>query len=352
MTTSCSAPADPLPIAIRVKHKTMSRATRRKPAASGTPADGKAVLSDRADRLARIVGNVALTSQSALVKAVKLPDPLLSRLQAAVRFYVWHSLAQANTRKTYVDSHRVLDLYQDDILALPNRTPNGLLLPRRETFLSFNVVQQMLVHAFAELGMLQAFSAFQMPCNVRIVSVAPPHAGPAKEDTRPYASAKIHTDVWYGEPLSAILFNVPLLGDARAVSMDFFEPREFPRDLITVLSDYGDGRAVAETAERSPVEFEIGSMYVSDGLSLHQTIRRSPGIRLSLDFRFIARELLPGESADRGRIRTNYVDRETWVKGGSVSVLTNGDPLDGFQRRARGESVEAAHFDVLPMSAT
>lgn len=331
----------------------MSYARRidKKPTAFEVQTGSKAVLRDRADRLARIVENVALTSESALVKAVKLPDALLCRLQAAARFYVWHSLAQANTRKSYIDSNRILESYHEDILALPNRTPNGVLLPRRETFLSFNVVQQTLVHAFAELGILQEFSAFQMPCNVRIVSTEPAHAGAAREDIRPYASAKIHTDVWYGEPLSAILFNVPLLGDARAVSIDFFEPQEFPSHLITVLSDYNDGRVVAEKAVRSQVAFEIGSMYVSDGLSLHQTVRRGPGIRLSLDFRCLARNLLPGESADRGRSRTDYVDQNTWVKSGSFSILTNGDPLDGFQRRARGESVEAAQFNFLPMSA-
>src|SRR5688500_18382992 len=110
----------------------MSYARRidKNPNASEARDDGKAVLRDRANRLASIVENVELTSESALVKAVKLPEALLCHLQAAARFYVWHSLVQANTRKSYIDSNRILEDYHEDVLALPNRTPNGVLLPR------------------------------------------------------------------------------------------------------------------------------------------------------------------------------------------------------------------------------
>ncbi len=133
------------------------------------------------------------------------------------------------------------------------------------------------------------FEAFQSPCNVRIVA----GSADAKADNRPYASSKIHTDVWFGEPLRSILFNLPLLGDPAAVAMDFLEPDDFPLALRQVLADYSDGRDVAERALRLPMAFERGVVYISDSLSLHQTVRRGTGIRLSLDWRAIPANAWP-----------------------------------------------------------
>jgi len=302
-------------------------------------------LTDRGDRLSRIAGNLPLADQSRLVKAVPLPADCLNRLQTAVAIYVWHSLSQAFPARNFDLTTNVLETYEAAVLALPNRTPNGLLLPRRETFLSFNLVQQALAATMVSLKLDHSFEAFQAPCNVRIVS----GTADAKADNRPYASSKIHTDVWYGEPLRSILFNLPLLGNSGAVAMEFFEPNTFPAEFQKSLSDYEDGRKIAESAERLPMRFDIGTLYVSDSLSLHQTVRRESGIRLSLDWRAIPRERLVSEADEQIRSRATYVDTERFLAGGSTLVFADGDPLDAFIRRARGETVGPTHIEVVPL---
>ena len=305
-------------------------------------------LTDRGERLKRIAGNLPLADQSRLVKAVSLPANCLNRLQTAAATYVWHSLSQAYPDHSFDLSTQVLEAYETAVLALPNKTPNGLLLPRRETFLSFNLVQQALAATMVSLKLDRSFEAFQSPCNVRIVS----GAADAKADSRPYASSKIHTDVWYGEPLCSILFNLPLLGNSGAVAMEFFEPESFPPEFQKSLSDYENGRKIAESAERLPMQFDIGTLYVSDSLSLHQTVRRATGIRLSLDWRAIPRERLSSEADEKIRSRATYVDTERFLAGGSTLVFADGDPLDAFIRRARGEDVGSAHIEVVPLGPT
>jgi hypothetical protein len=304
-------------------------------------------LQDRGQRLARIATDLQLADQARLVKAITLPPHCFNRVQTAAAAYVWHSLSQAYPRRAFELSTRVLEQYSDDILALPNRTPNGLLLARRETFLSFNLVQQALAAAIREMKLDRLFEAFQSPCNIRIVS----GDASAMADSRPYASSKIHTDVWYGEPLRSILFNLPVLGNSSAVAMEFFEPDNFPVELQKPLADYNDGQKVSERAERLPMQFDIGVLYMSDSLSLHQTVRRKPGIRLSLDWRAIPRERLAGEVEGQIQSRASYVPTERFLEGGSTLVFTDGDPLDAFVRRSRGEQVDRARIETVPLDS-
>lgn len=305
-------------------------------------------LSDRGERLTRIAGNLPLTDHSRLVKAIALPPHCFNRMQTATAIYIWHSLSQAYPRRTFTMSTTILEQYSEDVLALPNRTPNGVLLPRLETFLSFNLIQQALAAAMTEMKLDQGFESFQSPCNIRIVS------GSANKtaDSRPYASSKIHTDVWYGEPLRSILFNLPLLGNSEAVAMEFFEPESFPAELQQPLTDYEDGRVISERAERLSMKFDIGVLYVSDSLSLHQTVRREPGIRLSLDWRAIPQERLAGEAEDKILSRATYVTTKRFLEGGSTLVFTDGDPLDAFLRRSKGEKVDKTRIEIIPLSST
>ncbi|HWE72303.1 MAG TPA: hypothetical protein VG328_04025 [Stellaceae bacterium] len=278
-----------------------------------------------------------------LLKVVRMPEEIFARLEGTALIYIWHSLCRAHPHRHFTLSPNVLREHVDEILTLPNRTPNGVLLPRRDTFHAFNMIHQALTNVLDAAGMLKSFASLQIPCNVRIVSGAPdPEA-----DARSYASAKMHTDVWNGEPVSSILFNIPVLGDPKAVDLRFYEPRSFPEELRVGLRDYELGRGVTDSAVEYPAKFEMGHIYVSDALSLHRTLRVQPTLRVSLDFRAISRELLAGESADHSTSRAVYVAPEAWQAAGLTTILASGDPLDAFQRRAKGEAVAREALSVV-----
>ncbi|MDB5410641.1 MAG: hypothetical protein JWL84_5553 [Rhodospirillales bacterium] len=296
----------------------------------------------RAERLAKIAARAHLSDDFPLAKALRLDEAMFSRLEGAVATYLWHSLSGAFHQQTFNLSARILNDYAPYIMKLPNRTPNGVLLPRHETFLSFNLIHQALAGIFTALDLLPHFSALQCPCNVRIVSGAPDPAAEA----RPYASNKIHTDVWNAEPISAVLFNIPVLGDTDAVDLVFMEPREFPENLRRALDDYTLGERVIASARPYKMKFRMGAAYMSDALSLHQTIKRGPSLRLSLDFRAIARDLLPGETDSSGASKASYVAPDLWRAAGSSVVLGSGKPLDAFQRQQLGEPVTSTSLSL------
>lgn len=272
-----------------------------------------------------------------------MSETAFARLEGAVVVYLWHSLSCGFPDRVFALDRFALANYASEIQALPNRTPNGVLLPRRDTYLSFNLIHQALAAAFDDLGLLQRFSALQLPCNVRIVSGAPDRSA----EQRPYSSTKIHTDVWNGEPISSILFNIPVLGDLRAVDLQFYEPREFPENLRGPLSDYKLGDNVTASGRAYPISLDFRQIYVSDSLSLHRTIKRRPALRLSLDMRGIARELLPGEGADWRSSKAVYVPPNEWRVAGTTTVLGSGQPLDAFQRRQNGEVVTPDALSIV-----
>ena len=300
-------------------------------------------LTERAKRLARVVARADVTADFPLLKVVRIAQPAFARLEAAVATYIWHSLSRAHPDRNFVLGSRVLTEHASEIRALPNRTPNGVLLPRRDTFQSFNLIHQALADVIEGSGLLGAFSFIQIPCNVRIVNGAPDPVA----DARSYASSKMHTDVWNGEPLSSILFNIPVLGDPKAVDLRFFEPRTFPPDMRRILDDYALGRAVTESAIEYPAKFEMGNMYISDALSLHKTLRVQPTLRVSLDFRTIARELVTDESDDHSESRAVYVRPEAWRVSGSTTILASGEPINAFQRRQAGEHIVRDVLSIL-----
>jgi hypothetical protein len=300
---------------------------------------------ERAQRLDRVVAHAPVSGKSRLVKAIGLPRSLFDQLSGAVSTYIWHSLVQAFPQDAFLLGTDLLAKYGPRILALPNRTPNGVLLPRAETFLSFNLIQQGLVRLFDTLGMMNAFSSVQRACNVRVLA----GTSDAIAESRPLSSSKLHTDVWAGEPLSTILFNIILLGEPDAVDLEFFEPRSFPENLLRPLADYDQGREIAALSSKCALRAEIGTLFVSDALSLHQTVKRRPGLRVSIDFRAIARELVAGESSGGSTSRADYVPVEAWQQDGTTTILTSAAPMDAFQRQQRGEKIASATFSLAPL---
>jgi hypothetical protein len=305
------------------------------------------LLKVRADRLRRVIpATCRPTYDFPLVKGLKLSPVDFANLQGAAAAYVWQSLCAAFPDEVFPLSTDILTQAQSFVTRLPNRTPNGVVLPKAETFLSYNLVQHALVRTLRREGLIAPFSHFQVPCNVRIVDG---DSAPAVA-ARAYASSKVHTDVWNGEPHHSILFNLPLLGDSQSVCMAFYEPSQFPLELAHRLDDYDLGQPVIDGATACDMPFVPGEMYVSDSFSLHQTVRRGPGIRLSLDFRALAVNVLADEDTDLGESHADYVPAVQWQATGSEDVLYSDEPMDSFLRRQSGEAVEVRTITLHQIS--
>lgn len=287
----------------------------------------------RIDRLARVASDCELLGDHPYLKVIDLPEAHRRRLRGVANIYLWESLCAWWPDRSFALTDDVLASYPDDVLALPNRTPNGRLFPRRDTAMSFNMVNRAFVDALIAIGVEPHLELLQIPINVRIVA----GQADAAVESRPLASTKLHSDAWNGEPTNAFLFNLPLLGDPLRVGMRFVEATGAGPAFYQQLENYEDADYDGVTLTPYEQPFEKEHLFLSDGMLLHQTVKTGPGIRLSLDARAVPTELLDDESYDVSRSAASYIDRPTWTRAGREDVLVNCLALDAFQREQRGE---------------
>jgi hypothetical protein len=168
--------------------------------------------------------------------------------------------------------------------SLPNYTGTGLLMPKREHALAFNLFQKSVAEAFYQLGANDLIDVVDLPVNLRMVYGK-------TEATRlrlPFASSKCHSDVWAGVAADATVVVLPLFGDIDNITIETGEmPREMELQAMRVMSDFDEGRDIPMVVSYTEAQLQHGTMYFNDARGLHQTVRRkTEGLRISLDFRF------------------------------------------------------------------
>jgi hypothetical protein len=167
---------------------------------------------------------------------------------------------------------------------LPNYTGTGLLMPKREHVLAFNVFQKSVAEAFSQLGANDIIDAVDLPVNLRIV-----YGQTNAEKLRlPFTSSKCHSDVWAGVPADATVVVLPLFGDIDNITIEAGEmPREMELEAMRVMSDFDEGKDIPMVVSYTGAKLQHGTMYFNDARGLHQTVRRkTEGLRISVDFRF------------------------------------------------------------------
>ena len=278
---------------------------------------------DRFHRLQQITQGLDVVLSFNLLKSIQLKEALFSRITSAVTIYIWQSLINFFPDKCFTLSDNLLGAYASEIKALPNITPNGLVLPKSENILAYNSLHRIVAKTFMDLGLDRHFSACQFPLNVRLISGAPNQT----LDGRPRSATKPHADVWAGDPAGAIVFMMPILGDIDKVGVHFFEAENFPEKYQGRLKDFNEGHAVAETAVKYDASFKLGEMILFDPFLLHQTQKRGDGLRVSLDFRCLAKQELPSDRAqpsDGYRILFPTAD---WLDYGTGRLVVTSEPL-------------------------
>ncbi|OLP16553.1 hypothetical protein BST81_20360 [Leptolyngbya sp. 'hensonii'] len=206
---------------------------------------------------------------------------------------------------------------------LPNHTGTGLLMPKREQSLEFNLFQKSVANAFRQLGANDLIDAVDLPVNLRMV-----YGKTDPEKLRlPFTSTKLHSDVWAGVHADATVVVLPLFGDIENITIEAGEmPREMELSAMRVMSDFDEGRDIPKVVSYSDAQLQHGTMYFNDARGLHQTVRRtSEGLRISVDFRFrrkfneAYRAMVPPSIG--GVEEDNCVPYEEWLQVGSDRLI-------------------------------
>jgi len=299
------------------------------------------LLAERAKRLTAITQTAAVIEDFKLIKVLAATDIARKKMRAALNHYLWTCLSAAFPEQTFTLCDDMLKAYEADILRLPNITPNGLILPKQENIGAFNALQKEVAEAFAALGMGDCVARVQFPVNVRLQSGTPNQ----EVDSRPRASVKMHSDIWAGDPAGAILVFLSMLGDTAKAGIDFYEPACFPLSYVRPLSDYDDGKPVVDGGVRKLTSFHDKGWFLVDPFLIHQTTKKAPGYRISLDFRFISTHKVSSDSDEEDIRKPYFIPFAKWRELGSCTLIATQESIHQIKPKT-------AHIIGYPVAIT
>jgi hypothetical protein len=275
-------------------------------------------MAQRKQRFARLISAVPHPFARDLFVDYAIEPVAFDQLRMATCTYISACLGAC----AHLTEAEILQRLSDPQSILPNKTPNGLLLPKVEVTVEFTLLHKALVQIIEKLGISALADGWSLPINVRVV------LGSASSDvtSRPYAASKIHSDVWAGEPSDTVVMNIPVLGDIARTSLEWLElPADLGDSYLKLYRDYADAEPVARLARRIELEPQLGHIYFSDCALLHRTLRKGGACRVSIDLRFrFSGDAQAKQEAERlsGPSRlANYVSFAQWASLGRDTVL-------------------------------
>ncbi len=305
------------------------------------------MLVERADRLASLTSNVRRTQFFPLLSECKIPRGLFVSLEASIVHYLHVCLSEFFERKVFYPSCNILEEYEADIVQLPNITPNGLVLPKKNSFLLYNQIHRCVARILSYCRMDDQITAVHHPVNIRVVNGTPN----PMIDSRPRASSKWHTDVWAGELPQSIVVFLPVFGDMEENGVEFAEPNDaFYPQYVCSLPDYDDGAGVVGR----PYDFRMrtGSIYFMDSYLLHRTQKKAAGLRLSVDFRLLPKKLLDSDLKLKTPREADYLPRADWATCGESWLLhtnANASEFPFHETINKSSNMYAANFDRIDL---
>lgn len=260
---------------------------------AGLSMDGTNWIDKRADRMTEVFARTPLAVDFPFLKGVSIPSVTLHSLQDAALNFLQSSVVAFIPGKSMDCLPRGLKENRHDLEALPNKTPNGVIRPYLENVKAFKQFSDVLYSFLANDKLSEGLSHLQVPPNLRLVT----GTNPGAHGKRPYATDKLHTDVWAGEPQFSLNILIPILGDIEAVNVRFCQPSAVPPDLRRPLTDYSAAKPDALGLTEYDLSLRCGIAYFFDTFLFHQTIRRGEGLRLSADLRGLFKVQVMGEES-------------------------------------------------------
>jgi hypothetical protein len=292
----------------------------------------RAIFSELGDRLFdELADKIATRRQYRLLFEHTLKPELFQQIRVAAAGYISACLNSPIILSEAEMVERLLEARN----TLSNYTGTGLLMPKREHTLAFNLFQKSVADAFCQLGANELIDAVDLPVNLRMVY--------GKTDSTklglPFASSKCHSDVWAGVAADATVVVLPLFGDIDNITIEAGEmPREMELQAMQVMSDFNEGADIPMVVSYTEAQLQHGTMYFNDARGLHQTVRRkTEGLRISVDFRFRRKF----NEAYRAMVAPNIggieedmsIPYEDWLKVGKETLIVFDETVEEAKNR-------------------
>jgi len=238
------------------------------------------------------------TSSADIVLFYDISDDDYNNLVQVTQNFVCKSLSLVHG-KEFVWNDTFLEDNDELIMALPNKTPNGIVNPKHETIEEFIEIQKAINVIFNNLGIYQHVDKLAIP-NLRYKSTSEPEN--AKD--RPYYTSKIHSDAWVGHKGDSI-FLIGVLGDIDNNTVEFNEPIGAHDNYLHKADNFDEGNTRYESLKYLGV-LTKQKLGVMDHACAHRTlVKEGSGPRLSIDIAVLVNSPY-SHSNDEGFDETAY----------------------------------------------
>jgi hypothetical protein len=272
-----------------------------------------------------------------MMHEIPIPPIRFERLRRALHAYVAATIA-ATGRPTHgaVETDEFLALNYADLVSCPNITPNGVILPKLENHLEFNIVHREVAGIFAATCLPPFFAKMHLPMSIRLVGGEPNEAA----HKRPFAATKLHTEIWSGHPNDGVI-SIPISGNVAGTMPEFFEPIEPSEKFIHKVQNYDDGLSTYRDLKQYDMQVAAGFYYLYDAFVVHRTVKRGGGPRISIDFPVIYAKSLGLLDLPKDRLE-NYIDRGEWMRYGATRLLFSPESFADITARLEQERAHPA----------
>ena len=228
---------------------------------------------------------------------------------------------QENIKLVFKQKYAGLEKSINDILNLPNITPGGILHPRRETQLTYNLITQYLMKSLDNYIDLIEGMAFPV---IRIKS------GYKKDIKRPYETSKLHSDSWVGQYGDSII-SYGIEGDFKNNGVNFYLPENVTKDFFKKINNYDEG-----LKKFSKIKYlgklKIGYFFIFDHSILHKTvIKYNSKPRISIDLGIKIKNTVSRNIINGDKKRWNYFNPSIFKMIGTKYLIENNQSI--FQKK-------------------
>lgn len=291
---------------------------------------GSSIIAERNKLLQRLCKNVTIKQNYPLIKGVQLNKGLFDAAQRAAGEFIWATMRASGLNPDFTDFEDLIQNYGDKILRLPPVTPNGVIRPKQETSVAFNLLQQRVADIVKSLDMDKKVQKMRLPLSIRIVE----SKAPDWVIKRPRANNIMHSDFWTGGCCDLALL-LPLFGDVVNTGIKFAEPRGFDMNFLQELPEYKNGVDLYESAEPYDFSLEKGCVFFQDIFCLHGTWRNGGNYRVSMDWTVQTDQYGPIEERHSSNVlaQDNHFPMEEWYKMGNSTFFYDSETMDDCRQR-------------------
>jgi hypothetical protein len=213
-----------------------------------------------------------------LLFEIKISNYDLKRLRLVIKELILTSL-NIYYKKKFDSVNKYLDFYRKYISGLPNITPNGNIMPRRELLIFYKKLHTILERILKK-SLTNSYNYLTRP----YILYKDPNSPFKKKDR---ATNKWHTDLWAGHNLSSIAF-ILIDGDYKNNCLSVSFPKNIKSTYFNKIKKYDYGKNLY-SSRIFLKKCNNSKLYIMDNLLLHKThlnkySRPRVGIQFGINF--------------------------------------------------------------------